>query len=40
MSEQEKKRQRIDDLLDAETKPKKNVRNNWSVFMASIKSTP
>ena len=41
MSEQEKKRQRIYDLPNAETKsplpPKKNYRNNWSFFMASIK---
>ena len=34
MSEQEKK-QRIYDLLNAETKTKK-FRNNWSLFMASI----
>ena len=34
MSEQEKKQQRIYDLLNAETKPK-NFQNNWSFFMAS-----
>ena len=37
MSEQEKKQQRIYDLLNAETMPK-NFQNNWSFFMASIKS--
>ena len=36
MSEQEKKQQRIYDLLNIETKPK-NFWNNWSFFMASIK---
>ena len=38
MSEQEKKWQRIYGLLNAETKPphKKDFRNNWSSFMASI----
>ena len=35
ISEQEKTRQRIYDLLNAETKPKK-YRNNWSFLMASI----
>ena len=36
MNEQVKKRQRIYDLLNTETKPPK-FRNNWSFFMASIK---
>ena len=36
MSEQEKKQQRMYDLLNAETKPKK-FQNNWSFFMAFIK---
>ena len=31
MSEQEKKRQRIFDLLNAETKPKR-ILNNWSLW--------
>ena len=35
MSEQEKKWQRIYDLLIAETKPK-DFRNNQTFFMASI----
>ena len=39
MREQEKNRQRIYDLLNAETKPK-NFWNNWSFFMASIKPRP
>ncbi len=38
MSEQEKKRQRIYDLLNAEAKPsqakkEKKFRNNWSFFL-------
>ena len=35
---QEKKRQRIYDLLNAETKlkKKKKIRNDWRFFMASI----
>ena len=35
MREQEKKRQRIYDLLNAETKfpPQKKVRYNWSFFI-------
>ena len=36
MSEEEKKRQRIYDLLNTENKYKK-FRNKWSLFMASIK---
>ena len=34
MSEQEKKWQRIYDLLNAGTKPKINFQNNWSFFLA------
>ena len=33
MNEQQKKRQRIYELHNAETKPK-DFRNNWSFFMA------
>ena len=40
MSEQEKKRQRIYDLRDAETKPKISLRNNWNFFITSIKPKP
>ena len=41
MREQEKKRQRIYDLLSIETKPHPpKIRNNWSFFMASIMSRP
>ena len=36
MSEQEKKRQKSYDLLNTEIKPK-NVQNNWSFFIVSIK---
>ena len=36
MSEQEKKRQRIYDLLNAETKPKK-ISEISGIFIASIK---
>ena len=39
MNDLEKKRQRIYDLLYAETKPKK-FRNNWSIFMAYIEPKP
>ena len=39
MNEQEKKQQRIYDLLNAETK-QKYYRNNWSFFMASLKPKP
>ena len=39
MSEQEKKRQIIYDLLNAETKPN-FFSNNWSICMASIKPSP
>ena len=38
MSEQEKKQQRIYDLLNTETKPKKTFQSNRSLFMTSIKS--
>ena len=37
MSEQEKKQQRIYDLLNTEAKPQKNFWSNWSFFMASLK---
>ena len=41
MSEQEKKRQRIYDLLHTEIKQKKKkFRNNLGFFMASIKLRP
>ena len=40
MSEQEKKRQRIYNLPNAEAKPIKEFRNNWSFFVASIKPRP
>ena len=40
MSEQEKKQQKISDLLNTKTKPKKNFLNNWSFLMASIKPWP
>ena len=39
MSEQEMERQRMYDLLYANTKPK-DFRNNGSSFMASIKPRP
>ena len=40
ISEKEKKPQRIYDLLYTETKPKENIRNNWSFLMASLKLRP
>ena len=42
MSEQEKKQQKIYDLLNAETKQKKKkkFRNNWSFFIVYIKPRP
>ena len=39
MSEQQRKREIIYDLPNAETK-QKNFRNNWRFFMASIKPRP
>ena len=39
MSEQEKKQQKIYDLLNSKPKPK-YFRNNWMIFMASIKLRP
>ena len=40
MSEQEKKQQRIYNLLNIETKKKKKKIPNWSFFMALIKLRP
>ena len=40
MSEQEKKRIKIYDLLNAEIWQKRNFRNNYSVVMVSIKPRP